>query len=113
MKKLICLLLCLLLCLPLAACGGKKTYSAQTFAFDTVISLTACCDSEEDFLALKEVLFSRLQELHKKFDIYHAYADLNNLYTVNQSAGQPVQVDGDILALLRFGQEITPSPRGG
>ena len=106
MKKLLCLLLSLLLCLPLAACGGAKTYSAQTFAFDTIISLTACCDSEEDFLALKEVLFSRLQELHQAFDIYHEYSGQTNLYTVNHSAGQPVAVSGDILELLRFGQKM-------
>ena len=93
MKKLCSLLLCIALALSLCACGGPKKYSADTFAFDTVISLVAYCESEEQFQQLRSVIFGRMQELHKKFDIYHEYEGMNNLCTVNRLAGQTVEVD--------------------
>ena len=65
-----------------------------------MISLTAYCGSQEEFETLRSVVFGRIQELHKKFDIYNEYEGLNNLCTVNRLAGQAVPVDGDILELL-------------
>ena len=100
MKKLCSLLLCAAMLLSLTACGGPKKYTAETFAFDTVISLVAYCESEEQFQQLRSVIFDRMQELHKKFDIYNEYEGMNNLCTVNRLAGQPVEVDQDIADLL-------------
>ena len=100
MKKACLLLLCAALLLGLCACGGTKEYTAETYAFDTVISLTAYCGSREEFETLRSAVFGRMQELHKKFDIYNEYEGLNNLCTVNRLAGQAVPVDGDILELL-------------
>lgn len=100
MKKHCSLVLCAALLLSLAACGGPKKYTADTFAFDTVITLVAYCDSEEQFQQLRSVVFGRMQELHKKFDIYHEYEGMNNLCTVNRLAGQPVEVDQEIADLL-------------
>lgn len=99
-KKACLLLLCAALLLGLCACGGTKEYTAETYAFDTVISLTAYCGSREEFETLRSAVFGRMQELHKKFDIYNEYEGLNNLCTVNRLAGQAVPVDGDILELL-------------
>lgn len=100
MKKLCSLVLCVVLLLSLTACGGQKKYTADTFAFDTVISLVAYCDSEEQFQQLRSVVFGRIQELHKKFDIYNEYEGMNNLCTVNRLAGEPVAVDDDIKDML-------------
>ena len=100
MKKLCLLLLCAILLLSLCSCGGLRKYTADTFAFDTVISLVAYCENEEQFQSLRLVIFGRIQELHKKFDIYNEYDGLNNLCTVNRLAGQPVEVDQDIAHLL-------------
>lgn len=106
MKKLCSFLLCAALLLSLTACGGPKKYTADTFAFDTVITLVAYCDSEEQFQQLRSVVFGRMQELHKKFDIYNEYEGMNNLCTVNRLAGQPVEVDQDIADLLLTAREI-------
>ena len=106
MKKCCSLVLCAVLLLALTACGGLKKYTADTFAFDTVISLVAYCDSEEQFRQLRGVVFGRIQELHKKFDIYNEYEGMNNLCTVNRLAGQPVEVDQDIADLLVSAREI-------
>lgn len=105
MKKICCLLLSALL-LGCTACGGPQKYSADTFAFDTVINLTAYCDSEAQFQALRKVVFDRLQQLHKQFDAYNTYEGVNNLCTVNQSGGRPITVEEDLLELLQFGQDI-------
>lgn len=99
-KRLCSLLLCVGILLSLCACGGLKKYTADTFAFDTVISLVAYCESEEQFRQLRDVVFERIQELHKKFDIYNEYEGMNNLCTVNRLAGRPVEVDQDIADLL-------------
>ena len=100
MKKLCSLVLCAAFLLSLTACGGPTKYTADTFAFDTVISLVAYCDSQEQFQQLRSVIFGRIQELHKKFDIYNEYEGMNNLCTVNRLAGQKVEVDQDIADLL-------------
>ena len=112
MKKLCSLLLCIALALSLCACGGPKKNSADTFAFDTVISLVAYCDSEEQFQQLRSVIFGRMQELHKKFDIYHEYEGMNNLCTVNRLAGQTVEVDDDIRDMLVSARGIWTSTDG-
>lgn len=100
MKRWICLLLCAMLLLSQSACGRQQKYTADTFAFDTVISLVAYCDSEEQFQAIRKAAFDRIQELHKKFDIYNEYEGMNNLCTVNRLAGQTVAVDGEIQDLI-------------
>ncbi len=106
MKRLSALVLSLALLLPLWGCGGPQKYSAETFAFDTIISLTAWCDNEETFQELKQTVFGRMNELHRKYDIYNEYDGLTNLCTVNGSAGQPVAVDGDIGRLLELSLEL-------
>ncbi len=100
MKKICALLLCLLLLWGLCGCNGPQKYTADTFAFDTVISLVAYCDSEEQFQAIRKAAFDRVQELHKKFDIYNEYEGMNNLCTVNRMAGQPVEIDKETANLL-------------
>ena len=101
MKRVCTLLLCACLLLGLCGCGGPKRYTADTFAFDTVISLVAYCDSEEQFQAIRSAAFGRIQELHKKFDIYNEYESVNNIKTINDNAGvAPVAVDKAIIDLL-------------
>ncbi len=106
MKRCCALAACLALLLGLCACGGTESYTAETFAFDTVITLTARCDSPEQFRQLRQVVFGRFQELHKLFDIYNEYEGMNNLCTVNRLAGQTVAVEADILSLLTLAQKI-------
>ncbi len=106
MKRLIALLLCLLLLTGMPACGGPQKYTAQLFAFDTLISLTAYCDSDRAFQELRSTLFGRLGLLHQKYDIYNEYPGMTNLCTVNRAAGQPTAVDGDIARLLDLSRQL-------
>lgn len=100
MRKICTLLICTVLLLGLCGCGSPKKYTAETFAFDTVISLVAYCDSEEQFQTIRKAAFDRIQELHKKFDIYNEYEGMNNLCTVNRMAGQTIAVDKEIQELI-------------
>ncbi len=112
MKKMCALLLCLALLLGLGGCGGPKKYTAETFAFDTIIGLTAYSKDEAQFQQLKSTVFGRMNELHRKYDIFNEYEGLTNLCTVNRMAGQAVPVDGDIGRLLELAFEAYAATNG-
>lgn len=105
MKRLICLILaCLILC-GCAAGAGKpeqKQYTATFLTlFDTVTTIKGKAESEEAFRSLTQSIHDELLECHQLFDIYNDYEGINNLKTVNDSAGiAPVEVDRRIIDLL-------------
>jgi len=116
MKKLSVSLLCLALCAALLCGCGPAAASSQTGParytivwydlFDTVTTVIAYCDSEEEFSAQMEALHADLLEYHRLYDIYNEYEGLNNLYTVNANAGSPVAVDEKILDMLQQAVEL-------
>lgn len=106
----------LVLCLALAAIMGvsfwqdrtaPKAYTATWWdVFDTVTVVTGYASSEEEWQQQSDALHADLLHYHQLFDIYNTYDGLTNMATVNAKAGQePVQVDDDLFALLRFGQQ--------
>lgn len=104
------LIFCLILCLSTAACTSEKQpqrYSTDILgSFDTVISIIAYCDSDDDFNKMKQFASERFQELHQLFDLYHAYPDLNNVNSINAQAGmQPVQVDPALIELIELSRK--------
>ena len=75
--------------------------------FDTVTTIVGYAETEEDFQAAAQTFHEQLLEYHQLFDIYHDYDGLNNLKTVNDSAGgDPVPVDPRIISLLLFCREL-------
>lgn len=122
MRKLRAAVPALLCALLLAGCGGAaaepKTASVpepemEKFtgtiydAFDTIITVTAYCDSQERFDALMDTAEAEFLRCHRLFDIYFTYPGMNNLKTVNDSAGTaPVEVTEDILSLLELAKEM-------
>lgn len=116
-KRFAALAACAALCLSLlTGCGpasgtatdGRQQYRAAWYdVFDTVTTLIAYCDSQEEFDALAGQIHSDLLEYHQLYDIYHEYEGVNNLYTVNANAGiAPVPVDEKILAMLEEAVEL-------
>ena len=104
----VCLSAAALLALLLTGCGGPKQYQVTWFdMFDTVIRVTAYCDSDEEWQQQSQALHDDLMHYHQLFDIYNHYDGVVNLADVNEAAGKgPVKVDGDVLDLLTMGQQM-------
>ena len=102
-------LILLALCLALSGCAPQdnapetRQYTA-TFLnlFDTVTTIVGRAESEEVFHALAQAVHDDLLYYHRLFDIYNDYDGVNNLKSINESAGiAPVQVDRAIIDLLK------------
>ena len=95
----------------LTACqfsSGMQRYEIQYFdVFDTVTTIIAYAESEEEFKIQAEVIYSELKKYHMLYDIYHDYEGINNIKTINDKAGQqPVQVDKKVTDLLILAKEM-------
>ena len=91
-----------------SAQDGLKRYEASFLTlFDTVTTIVGYAESEEEFRAAAQEFHDQLLEYHQLFDIYHDYDGVVNLKAVNDHAGgEPVEVDGRIIDLLLFCQEL-------
>lgn len=70
--------------------------------FDTPISLSATC-SQKEFAKYTKIVKKTFKENNKRFDQYHAYKNINNVYTLNHEAyKKPVQVDQTLLDCLQL-----------
>ncbi len=101
-RRLLCLVCSLLLAGGLVGCAPTKKQVTYLDVFDTVCTVTAYGARDEEFQQLHE----ELVRYHRLFDIYNTYEGLPNLKTVNDAAGQPVAVDGAIIDLLTFCQDV-------
>ena len=105
MKKQFCILF-LCAALLLTGCSGQKLEMSQYTAtfltlFDTVTTVIGRAESQESFSQQAQEVHDQLEVYHRLFDIYHEYAGMNNLKTVNDHAGvAPVEVDPAIIELL-------------
>lgn len=104
----VCLLASLLFCGlgQLVGCSPAALYTTTYFdVFDTVLTLqVAATDRQSAEDAIREV-HDCLLDLHRQFDIYHDWAGVNNLKTVNDHAGDgtAIPVTDDVLELLELG----------
>ena len=115
-KSLICLCAVLGLLVVLTGCPNsahkaeptKPQGMAYFTFFDTVSYIYSYAgDSEEAFGANCEEVSVILDEYHKQFDIYHEYAGVNNLMTINKNAGgDPIKVDQKLIDFLLYAKEL-------
>ncbi len=107
MKKIVVLLLVVLCLCSCTLFDSKQKYSMNFLNyFDTVITITAYMDSEEEFTELSRYISKELKKYHELFDIYNEYEGANNLKTLNDSAGKTaVELDEKIIDLLLFSKE--------
>ena len=106
----------LVLCLAagLFACdsSGKKKdlqkYSCNIWdSFDTVITVMAFCESEEEFRKIESASGELFREYNQLFDIYNDYEGIANIKTINDNAGvAPVKVSEDIIRLIYLGKNL-------
>lgn len=95
----------------LSACGAQREKTRFTKAylefFDTATQIVGYETDEETFSQNCEAVYSLLEEYHQLTDIYHEYTGVNNVRTVNRSAGkEPVKVDEKLIDLLEFSKEM-------
>jgi len=99
----------LIILLNLSGCTERyQRFSASPILlFDTIVSFSGYADNDEEaFMAYATIVYERLEELHRYFDIFNSYDGINNIYTINANAGiQPVPVGQDIINLLLAAQE--------
>ena len=117
MKKLLAVLTlaCLLTGCAAGAAGGKPTVYESTYLtlFDTVTVIRGRAESQAAFTETAQGIHDTLLRHHQLFDIYNDYEGMNNLKTVNDQAGvAPVEVDGDIIRLLRECREFYDATGG-
>lgn len=88
--------------------SGKKSdltrYESTFFdSFDTIIQMVYYAESEEEAEAIETYAHDRFLELHKQFTKYDTYEGINNVVTINNSAGkEPVPVGEELFNLIEF-----------
>ena len=105
MKKIIGILSLLLI---LVGCSKDKEKYTSTFydTFDTQVLYVEYAESEDDFNKNAEFVKSEFERLHKLYDNYRTYDDVNNVKTINLSAGkEPVKVDEDLFKMIKFSMD--------
>ncbi len=87
-------------------CSTTEHHSIDLLTyFDTVITISAYC-SWEDFSEISTISNTLLQKYHEFFDIYNNYSGVNNIKTINDSAGiEAVKVEPEILDIINFSIE--------
>ncbi|MGX8692895.1 MAG: FAD:protein FMN transferase [Clostridia bacterium] len=124
--KQICAILLLLALLPaLAGCGTDGTESAAPEAiepkgkvyysyFDTVSYVYDYAgDSAERFDDRSAEVSHILQEYHELFDIYHEYAGVTNLCSLNKAAGgKAMELDPRLIDFLLDARELYDTTGG-
>lgn len=94
-------LLVFALLLPsLSSCGAEREKTYYQY-FDTVITISSTFSARQTFNQRADAAEKMIAEYHKLFDIYHEYAGVNNLCTVNRSAGKnAVPIENELYDFL-------------
>lgn len=93
-------------CSPAAENGYYRYTETYYDAFDTLVQVVAYAETETQFREQTAVFHDRLLELHQLYDIYNTYEGINNIKTINDSAGiKPVKVDQEIIDLILYAGE--------
>lgn len=93
MKRILaCMLIAVLLLTASCAASGAETCQKYRYTFfgcfDTVIIFTAYARDQAEFETYAKLVESEMMRYHRIFDKYNAYEGVNNLYAVNQGAGE-------------------------
>ncbi|MBQ7094437.1 MAG: FAD:protein FMN transferase [Clostridia bacterium] len=101
-KRILLLLLCLFL---LGGCQGKELYSAQYYMyFDTLTEIKFYSAPDKEQTITQAVDFA-LMNYHQLCDIYNEHPGVNNVCTINNANGKEVEIDYELMAILKFACE--------
>lgn len=80
----------------------SRSITLTNVGFDTPVTFQADC-SKQDFTKYTKILRKIYTENNKRFDPYHPYKNINNIYTLNHEAARhPVTVDNTTLDCIRL-----------
>ncbi len=98
----------------LAGCSPHpQKYTDEGFDyFDTFYTLTVYTDDEEAFNEYAALCRNTVREYHQLLDIYHTYEGVNNLKTVNDRAGETVEVEPRLYEFLKYAKEMHGTTKG-
>jgi len=113
-NKIIPILVMLILLTGCKSNGNMSKHSDSFIGtFDTVITVVAYNDSDEEYIDNYNYIRDKFKYYNDLFDIYNSYDGLVNLKDINDNAGiVPVEVNEDILAVLKFGKEMYRETNG-
>lgn len=99
---------------PVVAEKAEPVGKAYYNYFDTVSFIYSYAgDSKKSFDENTKAAAEVLDEYHRLFDIYHEYAGITNLCTVNKQAGkEPLTVDKKLIDFLVYAKELHTLTRG-
>lgn len=105
---LMLMLALVILCLMPTGCSAPhKSKTAYGYFGGTYFTLHDYSGMSESKLnSLFDKLCKRLEYYGKLFDIYYEYSDINNLRTVNLSAGGAVTVAPEIIELIELSKQM-------
>ena len=97
--------------LSLCSCGDNEIEVKNRIFYDYFDTVSVIYDysgsSVEDFDSVCRGVEYELKTCHELFDIYNSYEGINNLKTLNDSAGKgPIKVNGRIIDLLEDAVEL-------
>ena len=75
--------------------------------FDTSTDITGFTNTQDEFNDEAAIIKEQLTYYNNLYDIYNDYDGMNNIKTINDNAGvAPVEVDSEIIELIKFGQDM-------
>lgn len=98
--------------LAIVLLGGEYKPKTKTLYgyFGTADTCTIICyknDSERLFNSRCTEVESLVEKYHKLTDIYHEYDGINNLKTLNDSAGgEPIKIEKELMEMLIYAKKI-------
>ena len=107
-KSWLILSLCFLLIMVSIVCfiqsrskSSTQSITLTDVGFDTSITFQADC-TDEEFAKYTKIVENTFKENNKRFDQYHAYSKINNIYTINhEAANHPIEVDQTIMKCIK------------
>lgn len=95
------------LALQKSMAAKKVSYEKHTYIYwdvlDTVSTIQVYLTEDQDSDYYENWIHEQLLNYHRLFDAYNAYDGINNVYTINEKAGdQAVVVEDSLYDLVRF-----------
>lgn len=113
MKKHLAMCLLFALILSLSGCSPKNERYVASYwdAFDTQLTIMGYAKSKAEFDAASEAAHQEFLRLHKIFDS-HTEQPGAGVWAVNHAAGQPLQVEPELIEVLELSRDMAEKTTG-